>query len=183
MADDNPQNQEEKIDPIQLFTPSVRHVVEGLSYLGHISETITFAGHKFGLQTLRPEYKYAIGRVIQSLNQTLVADKAWRDAHIAAALTHVDGHFDFCDAIGPDIDSFILGRWQYITNSKTGWFETTLEHLWYQYQLLEMKADQAVNQLNFLSQQTKESPALLRNLEDILKESAALGDEINSDML
>lgn len=183
MAEETPQqsqSQEENIDPIALFTPSVQRVVEGVAYLGKLTETVTYAGHRFGLQTLRPEHRYAIGQVIQPLNGTIVWDKAWRDAHIAAALTHVDGHYDFCDPISPNMEDFVRGRWQYLTNKDTGWYEPVLEFLWYQFQFLELKASKAVEQMNFLSEMNQK-PAFLQDLENILNESDALIEGTNGD--
>lgn len=184
MAESNPQpgQEEEKLDPIQLFTPAVQKAVEGVAFLGRLTETVKLAGHSFGLQTLRPELKYAIGQVIQPYRNTLIADKIWRNAHIAAALTHVDGKANFCDPIGPSIEDFIQGRLNYISDKDDGWYEPTLEYLWYQYQILELKASKAVEQLNFLSQQTTSKPAFLQDLEDILNESDALTGATSGDI-
>ncbi len=173
-ADPSQSSQEEEINPLELFTPSVQKAVEGLAYLGHLTTTITLAGHKLGLQTLRPEHVYAIGAIIQPYRNTLIADKIWRNAHVAAALTHIDGNAHFCDPLGPnDLEGDLQGRLNYISNVETGWSETTLEYIWVQYQLLELKAAKAVEQLNFLSQ-TNQKPAFLQDLEDILKESESL---------
>jgi hypothetical protein len=185
MADKTPeqsqgQKQDDTIDPIRLFTPAVQHIIEGVAYLGRVTETVKLSGHTFGLQTLRPEYHYAIAQVIQPYRNTIIADKIWRNAHVAAALTHVDGRSDFCDSIGPNIEDFVQGRLNFISNKDDGWYEPTIEYLWYQYQILELKATKAVEQLNFLSQQTSPQPAFLQDLEDILNESESLTGAMNT---
>ncbi len=176
------ENEEEIIDPIELFTPSVRKIVEGLSFLGRITETVKLAGHTFVLQTLRPEHKYAIATVVQPYRNTLIADKAWRNAHVSVALVSVDGNPHFCDSIGHDFEEFVRGRFNFVSNIETGWYEPTLDYLWNQYQILEWKAAQAVKQLNFLSQ-TNQKPSLFQDLENILKEQEVLTEETNGDSL
>ncbi|CAM6003644.1 unnamed protein product [Sphagnum balticum] len=75
--------------------------------------------HRFTLQTLRPEYTYAIAQVVQPYRNTFAADKAWRNAHVACALTSVDGNSHFCDPISDRIEDFVLGRFNYVSDKKT----------------------------------------------------------------
>ena len=71
-----------------------RHVeaFEGLAYIGHLQDTVTFAGHEFLVRTL------TTGEKIEALQicAPMAADqmgylKAYRSAHAAAALLMADG--------------------------------------------------------------------------------------------
>lgn len=142
---------EKAIDPLTLFPPNIQKAIEGLMYLGQITETINFCGHSFGLRTLKPQHKYAISQVVQPYRNTLSEVDIWRDCHVATALTHVDGKQNFCQPIGPDIEDFVRSRLNYVSNIEHGWYPQTLEFLWVRYALLEATASAAVAELQRLS--------------------------------
>jgi hypothetical protein len=142
---------EEAIDPLTLFPPNIQKAVEGLMYLGQLTETVRFCGHSFGLRTLKPQHKYAIGQVVQPYRNTLVEVDIWQNTHVATALTHVDGKHDFCPAIGPDMEDFVRGRLNYVSDADRGWYDPTLEFLWTRYAVLEATATTAIAELQRLS--------------------------------
>jgi hypothetical protein len=150
------QSVEEKVvDPMTLFSPKMRQPVEGLAYLGQLTEDVKFCGHTFGIRTLRPQHRYAISTVLQPYRNTIYEIEVYQALHVAAALTHVDNKRDFCEPIGPDIEGFLRGRLEYLTNDKTGWYPPTLEFLYARCAVLEATATQGVDQLNFLSQKNE----------------------------
>lgn len=178
MADDSASEvQEEVIDPISLFTPNVQKAVEGLTYLGQLTDTVTFCGHTFGLRTLRPQHHFAISQVLQPYRNTVAEVDIFETLHVGMALTHVDGDHNFCPAIGPDptLEDLVRARLHFIGNAETGWFPATISYLWGAYQLLETAAARAVVELHSLSlrgQPTPSSPWL-----DSLIEPASSTDE------
>lgn len=151
MADEAPQVKSEAVDPLELFDVRIRERVRGLAFLGELNDTVLYAGHSFGLRTLRPHHKYAIAQAIQPMRNTIAEVDAWRDAHIGIALTHVDGDYEFCPPVGPNLQSFVEGRWRFITDEQTGWYKPVLDFLWTEYMRLEQQAYEAVQQLDFLS--------------------------------
>ncbi|MGD0511007.1 MAG: hypothetical protein ABSA33_04155 [Candidatus Micrarchaeaceae archaeon] len=173
------EQQEQEIDPLALFPPQINKAVEGLAFLGQLTDECTFCGHSFGLRTLRPAHKFAIAQVLQPYRNTIAEPDIYQALYVATALTHVDHKRDFCEPIGPDLEGFVRGRLHYVANSETGWFPHTLTFLWNQYAILEMTAAKAVKELHFLSlrDQPKSSSPWL----DSLVEPAPLTEETSSD--
>jgi hypothetical protein len=169
--------EDKRIDPLTLFPSNIQKAVEGLMYIGQLTETVSFCGHRFGLRTLRPQHKYAIAQVLQPYRNTIMEVDIFQNATVATALTHVDGKHDFCPPIGPEIESFVAGRLNYVSNNETGWFPQTLEFLWARYVLLEATATEAIAELHRLSQRSQpitSSPWL-----DSLAEQGRTIDETN----
>ena len=143
---------DEAIDPISLFPEDIRKAVEGLTYLGQLTDTVSFCGHEFGLRTLRPQHHFAIGQVLQPYRDTIVEVNVFQTATVAMALTSVDGDEDWCPAIGPDLESHVRARLAKISHPETGWYAPTIEYLWEQYQILEATSTRAIYELQSLSQ-------------------------------
>lgn len=182
MADETSEDKaHEVIDPIALFSPKVRNAVEGLTFLGELSETVSFCGHTFGLRTLKPQHKYAISRVLQPYRNTIYEVQIFQNLHVATALTHVDGKHNFCDPIGPSIEEFVIGRLNFVSDVKNGWYEATLEYLWSEYQVLELKATEAIVELHSLSQRSRENTS--SPLPDSSTELASLEELMNLGIL
>jgi hypothetical protein len=148
-------DQEAAVDPLTLFPPAMRKAVEGLAYLGKLTETVNYCGHSFGLQTLRPQHRLAIGVVLQPYRDTVMEVNAYKYLYVAMALTHVDGDHHFCDPIGPDIEAFARGRLNYIGNPDKGWSEPTIDFLWSKYTLLDAVAAKGCSELDFLAQKNQ----------------------------
>lgn len=136
-----------EIDPLTLFSEDIRIPVSGLMYLGQIEETVEFCGHSFGLRTLLPQDKFAIGIVLQPYRNTLVEVDAFQAATIGAALTHVDHDAEFLPAVGPSLESHIRARLGWL--GKT-FYPPTIDFLWTHQQLLEAKSIAAMQELDSL---------------------------------
>jgi hypothetical protein len=144
----------EESDPIALFSEAVRTPVEGLIYLGQLSEIIDFCGHTFGLRTLLPQDKFAISAVLQPYRNTIMEVDAFQAAHVAVALTEIDGNPDFCSPIGPGIESATKGRLNWVSQNL---YPPTIEFLWNHYAFLTAKALQAMQELDRLSKGSQPS--------------------------
>lgn len=145
--------EEEEVDPFKLFPQEIRRPVEGLTYLGQLTETVNFCGHQFGLKTLRPAEKFAIAQVLQPYRNTVFEVDVFQALHVGLALTEVDGNQDFCPPIGPSVEDLARARLGYLsgTNGQAGWYPPTIEFLWTQYMLLEATAGKAMTELDSLS--------------------------------
>lgn len=171
---------EEVIDPLTLFPPNIRMAVEGLMYLGQLTDTVQFCGHSFGIRTLRPQHRFAIAQVIQPYRNTIEEVGIYRNATVGIALTHVDGDHNFCPPIGPDLEDLVKARLNYVGHHETGWYPPTLEFLWTRHQLLELTAAKAIAELHSLSQRsqpTTSSPWL-----DSLTVPESSADETSADI-
>lgn len=172
MADEQSVEQEEVIDPLSLFSEKWRQPVEGLAYLGQLTEDVEFCGHHFGLRTLLPQDTLAIGQAVQPYRNTMVQVDAFQAAHVGMALTSVDHDEGFCPSIGPDIDVFARGRLNWVVKNL---YPPTVEFLWNRLQLLETTAALAIKELDRLSKGSQ--PPTLPPWLDSLIEQGALPDE------
>lgn len=128
------------------FPEEVRESVEGLIYLGELSEEVEFCGHTFGLRTLRAAEEIAAAKAIEPFRNTLAEPQCWMASQIGLALTHVDGDEAFCPAIGPDQTAFARGRFTYVTEH---WYTPTIDFLFQAYtKLLEKQSDALEAMLN-----------------------------------
>ncbi len=179
MSDEEKVSEEEIIDPVKLFSPAIQKAVEGLTYIGQLSEDVKFCGHTFGLKTLRPQHRFAISLVLQPYRDTIYEVEVYRTLHVGMALTHVDNDQNFCPPIGPDIEDLARARLAYISDAETGWHTPTVEYLYARYALLELTAAKAIGELENLSQrgQPTQSPPWL----DSLTEPGPSDDETSSD--
>jgi hypothetical protein len=159
---EEPEVQEEAVDPIELFTESIRKPVEGLMYLGQLKETVHFCGHTFEMKTLLPQDKFAISIVLQPYRNTIHEIDAYRALHVGMSITTVDGR-DYCSAIGPDIESLAAARLRYVG---ANWYPPTVEYLWNRYVALEAASVKAILEFDRLSQggQPNNLPAWLGSL-------------------
>jgi len=139
-------------DPLELFSPDIRRPVEGLLYLGKLSRTIDFCGHKFTIKTLLPHEKLAISLVVQPYRNTLGEADAFRNAHVGMAVTAIDGDTNFCAPIGPDLDDFARARLVYVTQK---WYDPVIDFLWNEYLLLESEAAKAIQEIDRLSKTSR----------------------------
>lgn len=136
-------------DPFEDLAPDVHAAVDGLIYLGELTEEVTFCGHTFGLRTLRADEEIAAAKVVEPFKDTVKAADAWAAANVALALTHVDGDESFCPAAGPSKSSYALARFQYITSN---WYQPTIDFLFGAYARLLDKQIEAIRAVQDLSE-------------------------------
>ncbi len=109
----------EKVEPFKLFSPRIQEPVHGLMFLGHIQKDFEFCSHTFTLRTLRPAERAAIAVVIKPWRETYSEPEVWANAQVATALVAVDGVSDFLQKAGPDLESHVKARYNYLTNADT----------------------------------------------------------------
>jgi hypothetical protein len=99
------------------FKPEVAAAVDGLVHLGYLEDTVEFCGHRFGIRTLYGYEDLLVGLLTKEYTETVAQAKAWTIAHVALALTHVDGQTDFCPPAGySDLDN-ARGRFEYVARN------------------------------------------------------------------
>lgn len=168
----------ERKNPFEIFSPAVRENVVGLSFLGFLEKTIHFCGHEFVIKTLRPSEESAVATVIEPWRGTLAEPAAWNNGHVALALVSIDGDEAFCPAAGPEITSFARARLNYITNPETGWFQPTLDFLYYEYTVLKQDVQNAIDEFRSLAGR---SPQPSQPSADSLTVPGTSADETPSD--
>lgn len=142
------EQQSSKGDPFEEFDPRVREDVEGLVWLGHIADEFTFAGHTFGLRTLKGSEDLYAGIAAKKFVDSFGQAKAFAWAKVGVALTSVDGQEDFCPPIGPDQESYAIARFNYVT---ANWYWPLGHWLYTQLLTLEERQLRALQALQSLS--------------------------------
>lgn len=145
------QSQEERIDPLALFSEEIRIPVAGLIHLGYLTETVHFCGHTFVLETLRPYVKYAIAQALEPYRNTIQEPEVYAALHVGMALTSVDGVSDFCPPTGTNLREWVDARLRWIT-IETGWFQPTINFLYANYLNMENKVQVGIMELQNLSE-------------------------------
>lgn len=145
-----PTQKEASVDenPFDRFPEEVQRDVEGLTWLGHLSEDYEFCGHHITLRTLRGDEELAAGKVAAEYAGTAAEAKAYAWAHVGLALTQVDGDDNFCPPAGPDREAFARARFRWVSSR---WFWPTCEYWFSQYVDLmrrQIKAYQAMQDLS-----------------------------------
>lgn len=152
-----PENASESLpedpDPFHGFDPKIRRDVEGLEYLGYLTDTFSFGGHKFTISTIHPDEELAAAQVVQPYRGTLKEPDAWIMAQVAMALKVVDNDPAFCPPIGPDVLEFAEARFRYVTKR---WFFPVIEWIhWQRYVPLQQRAIAAMEALQSKSQRNR----------------------------
>lgn len=134
-------------NPFSVFPEETQKAVEGLLWLGYLEETISFAGHRFTLRTLRGEDDLMIGLLVKEYEGTLSQAKAWAWANIAMSLVAVDGDPNFCPPIGPDPMDHARAKFTYVIK----WYWPLAEYLYEQLAILVRRAREAIQAVQDLS--------------------------------
>lgn len=162
--------------PLDEFPPQVRQDVEGLLFLGALSDEANFCGHSWGLRTLKAGEELAASKAIEPYMQTAKAADAWSAAQVGLALTHVDGEDDFCPPAGPNSIAFAKARFQYVTDN---WYQPTIDYLFGVYARLldrQLEAYRALQDLSARSLHTSSPSADFLNEQGIFVEPMRLGN-------
>lgn len=160
-------------DSFEDLDPRIREAVEGLLYLGAISDEFEFCGHSFGLRTLRAGEEIAAGKAIESYRDTLKEADAWSVAQVGLALVHVDGDENFCPQAGPDPVAFAKARYNYLSKN---WYMPTIDFLFHAYGSLVQKQIEALEAIRNLS---AGSQPMSWPSEDSFEIPGTLNDEIS----
>lgn len=99
------------------FEQSVADNTVELINLGALERDFEFCGHTFGLKTLRADEDFAVGAALKEWQDTAKAAQVWGAAHVAMALTHIDGDTAFCPPIGPNKTAFAKARLKWLTEN------------------------------------------------------------------
>lgn len=131
-------------DPWDKFDPRYQQSVDGLVYLGQLSDTVNFCGHLFGLRTLKPREVAAIAKAIEPWQTTVYFTDVYNNAHVGMALVSIDNDSSFLPQVDPDLESFAKIRLEYVTER---WPQPLLNYLFSKYKGLEVEAATAVEAL------------------------------------
>lgn len=130
------------------FPPQVRTDVDGLVWLGHLTEEVHFCGHTFVLRTLKGDEDLAAGVVVQDYLETLGQARAYAWARLAFALVSIDGDEAWSPQLGPDKVAFGRQRFKYLTEN---WYFVVAQFLYENLINLEQRQLAAIEAMQDLS--------------------------------
>jgi hypothetical protein len=92
------------------FPDQVRKDVDGLIWVGSLTDDFSEFGHNFSIRTLKGEEELITGLLTKEYQDTMMQVKAFAWANVSLALTSVDYNQNFCPDIGPDPMENARGR-------------------------------------------------------------------------
>lgn len=153
------EKQDERIDPMLLFSPESQQDARNLTNLGYLVDDFRFCGHIFKLATIRPHMKFTIGPAMEPFRNTLVEPQVWAAMHVGLALMAIDGKRDFCPPTGDNELEYTLGRFEWVTGA-SGWMQPTIDYLFAEYVQLENRAAKVIKEFQSLSQAGRATSSL-----------------------
>lgn len=118
------------------FDAKHRDDFEGLLYIGALTKTFTWLGHKFRIRTLDTDENLAVGLVTQPYDQTMGAALAMKTAFAAICVLSVDGQELPIPYQADNDDAWAHQRFDYV---KSKWYPFTIEAVYAEYLELESK--------------------------------------------
>ena len=121
-------------EPLPEFDPRCREAFEGLAFMGALTKTFDWMGHKFTVRTLKMDELLQVAQVHSKYAQTIGDVKAYQAAIVAATIQLVDAKPlpvpSFTDETSLD------ARFNFVT---TKWYPWTFDAVYTEYLALEAK--------------------------------------------
>lgn len=139
---DGPDAGETEEESVQ-FSPKVQEAFEGLLYLGALTRTFEWAGHRFTIRSLTVDEMLSVGQVTQPYANSMGEPRAYSTAMVAACLVTVDGE-PLKLPLGPSRGAAALqARFEQVGQ----WFPHTIDYIFERYLELESKVEEVVKQM------------------------------------
>lgn len=129
-------------EPVPEFDPKVRQDFEGLLYLGRLTDSFTWLGHRFTIRTLTAGEILEVGLLHRRYVGTLADVKAYQAAVVAACTLDVDGKPMPVPISNEKADTELLNRFEFVLRS---WFPPTLDAIYERYLLLEARVEEVIS--------------------------------------
>lgn len=130
------------------FPDAVSDAVDGLAWLGHLTQRVEKWGHSWTLQTLKASEELEAGLIAKEYENTFGQVKASAWAHLAMSIVAVDDDEDFCPSIGPDPKQYARAKFRYMTEN---WYWPIGEFLFGEYVSLVQRQVAALDAVEDLS--------------------------------
>lgn len=124
------------------FDQRWRQDFTGLLFLGALTKTFDWLGHKFRIRTLTQGELLEVALVTSEYAGTLGAAKAYATAVVAASITHVDGQPLPAPLTNQKGDTHFSNRFTYVS---THYFPPTIDRVYGEYIRLEEKVRQVID--------------------------------------
>jgi hypothetical protein len=128
-----------------VFDERYKEAFHGLAFLGKLSETFEWFGHKIIIRTLNTDAELALAQVIKPWENTSFYQRAYIAAVVACAVETVDGK-GLPTPLGEEDNTYAWAqlRFDYV---KARWFRPTIDTIYGKYLELEGRAREAEEEL------------------------------------
>jgi hypothetical protein len=137
------------------FPLEVQEDIDGLRYLGYLTQNVEFCGHAVTLKTLNADEEIAAAIACKHAKDSRKEVEAFMKAMVGMALTSVDGEEDFCPPTGPNLEEFAKARYRYCGK----WFQPTIDYYYVQYTKLVERQVDAVRAFQDFSERNLAQPS------------------------
>lgn len=143
-----------------LFDDRFKEPFQGLAYLGALTKSFEWLGHKFVIRTLTQDEELASALLIKEWEGTPGSQRAFVTAMVALCVESVDGQ-----PLPTPISEGNSYAWAYqkFNFVKARWFPTTIDAVYVEYLALEQKAREVVEEMGKASGQEAPTPGSSEN--------------------
>lgn len=127
------------------FDARYREDFDGLMFLGALSTTFGWLGHKFTIRTLTVDEQLLVALLTKAYAESMGQPLAYRTAIAALSVQRIDGK-DLPVPLGPEMDStaYAEARFNY---AKSRWFQFTVDAIYNKYLDLDEQTKKVVDAL------------------------------------
>lgn len=145
-----------------LFDDRFKEPFQGLAYLGALTKTFEWLGHKFVIRTLTQDEELASALLIKDWEGTPGAQRAFVTAMVALCVESVDDQ-----PLPTPISEGGSYAWAYqkFNYVKARWFPSTIDAVYVEYLALESKAREVVEEMGKASGQADRTPGSSESFE------------------
>lgn len=142
-------------NPLPTFDDRYKDDFEGLAFLGALSKTFEWLGHRFTIRTLMVDEALHVSALVKEYQNTIGDGLAYRTAMAAMCVTLIDGKA-LPMMVGDEGDyAYASERFRY---ARTHWFQATVDTIYNHYLELEFKTRQVVDAMGKASGLTASTP-------------------------
>lgn len=143
-------------EPQASFDDRYKDPFVGLLYLGALTSTFTWLGHRITVRTLSSDDTLAIARLVKPWADTIGVERAYVIAMAGMAVVEIDGR-SLPTPIGESQDTYVWAQ-QRFDYAKANWFAPTVDKIYGEYLLLEEKAAEVIAEMEKASDPAGSSP-------------------------
>lgn len=143
---------DEEGNALPSFDPKYHEDFHGLAFIGALSKTFEWLGHKFTIRTVTVDEALAVALLTKQWAETIGGGLAYRTAMAAMCVQAIDGS-DLPIPVGADPNDFAYAQ-QRFDYAKARWFQFTIDAIYNEYLELELKTRQVVDAMGKASGQT-----------------------------
>src|SRR5262249_25014295 len=132
------------VEPVDAFDPRHAEAIDGLLWLGKLTDSFHMFGHRFTLKTLTRGERLAVTQVARDYADTLGASMALETAVVAACVVSVDNR-PLNPDLGPNMDPVdrVAANFAVVQD----WYDVVLEQIYERYSQLLIRQVQAFIEL------------------------------------